>query len=184
MSVYLRNFLRFIFLVGIQVLLLNTLSLHWFSGSSSFPTFIPYIYPLFLLLLPIETPVWFMLVSGFVLGLTVDVFMNTPGLNAAASVLMAYSRLPILKFILPRKLYEYRNATPSVEVMNWTPFLTYVGVLLLIHHVALLLLEVWSLNAPLYFVIKLLASLVTSLLFVVLYALLFSKQINNASRID
>ncbi|HRP90331.1 MAG TPA: hypothetical protein PKX92_09835 [Edaphocola sp.] len=184
MSVYLRNFLRFLFLVGIQVLLLNTLSLHWFSGSESFPTFIPYIYPLFLLLLPIETPVWFMLVSGFILGLTVDVFMNTPGLNAAASLLMAYCRLPLLKFILPKKLYEYRNAAPSVATMNWTPFLIYAALLLFIHHIALMFLEVWSLKAPLYFIIKLVASLITSLIFVVLYALLFSKQINNSSRGD
>jgi len=36
-------------------------------------------YPLFLLLLPFETPVWALLVMGFLLGLTVDTFMNTAG---------------------------------------------------------------------------------------------------------
>mgnify|MGYP003584255528 CR=1 FL=1 len=178
MSIYLRNFLRFLALIGIQVLLLNKLSLRWWTSPNGFPTFTPFVYPLFILLLPISTPVWFVMVSGFALGITVDMFMNTGGIHAAACVFMAFARMAVLKPILPRKIYEYKNLSPSVKTMNWTPFMTYSSILLFLHHIAYLLLDIWSLNAPLYLVIKLLASLVTSLLFVALYSLLFSNSIN------
>ncbi|MBL7704970.1 MAG: hypothetical protein JNM21_05415 [Taibaiella sp.] len=178
MSIYLRNFLRYLFLVGIQVLLLNKLSLRWWANPSGFPSFVPFIYPLFIMLLPISTPIWFVLLSGFTVGLTVDMFMNTMGLHAAACVFMAFCRIAVLKTILPRKIYEYRSLAPSVKSMSWVPFLTYAAVLLLLHHLAYFLLEIWSLKAPLYFILKLFASLLTSLIFVILYALLFSRSID------
>lgn len=182
MSIYLRNFFRFLFLIGIQVLLLNKLGLRWWASPEGFPTFVPYIYPLFILLLPISTPVWFMLLSGFSLGLTMDMFMNTPGAHAAACVLMAYSRLAVLKFILPRKLYEFRNQSPSINTMGWAPFLTYCAVLLFVHDFFYLLLEMWTLTSPLRLILKLFATLSTSMLFVILYALLFSKSIDTQYR--
>jgi rod shape-determining protein MreD len=182
MSIYLRNFLRFLLLVGIQVLLLNKLPLRWWANPEGFPSFVPFVYPLFLLLLPISTPIWFVLISGFVLGTTVDMFMNTPGVHAAACVFMAFCRIVVLKVILPRKLYEYRNLSPTVKTMGWAPFLTYAAVLLALHHTYYLLLQIWNLSAPLNFVLKLFASLVTSMLFVLLYALLFSKSIDTQYR--
>lgn len=184
MSIYLRNFLRFLFLVGIQVLLLNKLSLRWWTSPGGFPTFMPYIYPLFILLLPISTPIWFMLLSGFAIGLSVDMFMNTPGVHAAASVFMAFCRIAVLRTILPRKIYEYRNLAPTVKTMGWAPFLTYSAVLLLLHHVAYFLIEIWNLQAPMHFVIKLFASLVTSMIFIALYSLLFSKSIDTQYNAD
>lgn len=178
MSIYLRNFLRYLLLVGVQTLLLNKLFLRWWANPAGFPTFVPYVYPLFILLLPISTPIWFVLSSGFVLGITIDMFMDSGGIHAAACVFMAFCRILVLKTILPRKLYEYRNLSPSVKTMNWVPFMTYAAILLFLHHCTFLLIQIWSLKAPLYFSLKLIASLVTSLMFVALYALLFSKSIN------
>lgn len=178
MSIYLRNFLRYLILVGIQVLLLNRIPLSWWTNPKGFPTFVPFIYPLFIILLPISTPIWFMLVSGFLLGLTMDMFMNTGGIHAAACVLMAFARMAVLKPILPRKINEYKNLSPSVKIMKWTPFMTYATILFLIHHLAYYLIEIWSFASPMYLVLKIVASLATSLIFVALYALLFSTSIN------
>lgn len=183
MSIYLRNFLRFLLLIGIQVLLLNRLFLNW-SGSSGFPTFVPYIYPLAILLLPISTPIWFVLIASFAMGLSVDMFMNTPGMHAVASVFMAFCRILALRTILPRKIYEYRNLSPTVKTMGWAPFLTYAAVLLLLHHIVYFLVETWNLHAPLHFIIKLFASLVTSMIFIILYSLLFSKSIDTQYNAD
>src|SRR5690606_30576224 len=96
MSDYLKNFFRFCIVVLIQVLILNKITLRWWSQPIGFPVFIPYIYPLFILLLPFETPVWLLLILGFTMGITMDMFMNTAGMHACATVLLAYLRTNVL----------------------------------------------------------------------------------------
>ena len=41
---------------------------------------VPYVYLLFILLMPFETPRWIVLLSGFALGLTIDLWEHTPGM--------------------------------------------------------------------------------------------------------
>ena len=65
-NLYVRNIGRFIVLVLFQVLVLNNIQ---FSGYVN-----PFMYVLFILLLPFETPRWLLLLSGFLLGLSVDIF--------------------------------------------------------------------------------------------------------------
>jgi len=180
MSIYLRNFIRFVMLVLIQGLLLNTLSQRWWPSPGVLPPFIPFIYPLFILLLPLATPVWFMLISGFVLGVSIDAFMDTGGMHAAACVLMAFFRMSVLAALLPRKLRDYGNVTPSVKMMGWTPFLTYAAILLLMHHLVYFIMEIWNIHSIVYMLTKTLLTLITSILFVVIYALLFSHSISKS----
>jgi len=178
MSIYLRNILRFILLVLIQVLLLNKIPLRWWATPGAIPPYTPYIYPLFILLLPLSTPVGFLLVISFTMGITMDTFMDTGGLHAAACVLMAFLRTNVLTALLPKRISEYQNMSPNIKSMGWTPFLTYAAILLAIHHVAFYLLEIWSLHSIGYLLIKVIISLATSLVFVILYSLFFSSSIN------
>ncbi len=180
MSIYLRNIIRFILLILIQVLLLNKIPLRWWSHPEGFPAYTPFIYPLFLLLLPLSAPVSFLLLSGFVLGFTIDTFMNTGGIHAFACVFMAFVRTQVLTALMPKRLSEYANSAPNFKSMGRTPFLTYAAILLFIHHVVYYLLEIWSLSSLGYTFIKIGVTLVTSMLFVLLYALLFSNSINKA----
>jgi hypothetical protein len=178
MSIYLRNFLRFWLLVLMQVLLLNKITLRWWSEPAGFPVFIPYIYPLFILLLPFEAPVWLLLFLAMAIGLTVDTFMDTGGMHAFASVLIAYLRTNVLTALLPKNLIEYPNQSPNVKNMGWIPFLTYASFLIFIHHFTFFLLEHWTFANIGYLLLKVLASAVTSLLFVVAYLLLFTRGVN------
>ena len=178
MSIQLKNFLRFWLLVLIQVLLLNKISLRLWSEPAGFPVFIPYIYPLFILLLPFETPVWMLLFLGMALGVTVDTFMNTGGMHAFATVLIAYLRTNVLTALLPKNLVEYPNQSPNVKNMGWIPFLTYAAFLIVIHHFSFFVLEHWSFANIGYLLLKVLASSVTSLLFVIAYLLLFTRAVN------
>src|SRR5690606_14041375 len=143
MSIYLKNFLRFCIIILIQVLVLNKITLRWWAQPAGFPVFIPYIYPLFILLLPFETPVWLLLFLGFALGLTMDSFMNTAGMHACATVLIAYLRTNVLNALLPKNLAEYPNQSPGVKNMGWMPFLVYSLFLVLIHHVVFFSIELW-----------------------------------------
>ncbi len=178
MSIYVRNFLRFAILLIIQVLILNKIALRWWAQPAGFPVFTPFIYPLFILLLPFETPVWALLIMGFIAGISVDTFMNTAGMHACATVLIAYLRTNVLTALLPKHLSEYPNQSPSVKNMSWMPFLVYSGFLILIHHIVFFVLELWSVGNVGYMLLKIVASAVTSLLFIITYLLLFTRQVN------
>jgi len=176
---YIKNIVRFFVLVLVQVFILNKITLHWFTEPAG-SLFIPFIYPIFVLLLPFETPVWALLLSGFFMGLTVDAFMTTAGMHACATVLMAYLRTNVLNALMPRNLSEYSNQQPSVKNMGWSPFLVYSGFLLLIHHLTYFTLESWSLSSFSSLLLKICASFITSMLFIIVYVLLFTRQ--SASR--
>lgn len=178
MSIYLRNAFRFILLVLIQVLLLNKIFLLWWTAPGGIPPYVPYIYPLFILLLPFATPVWFLLIAGFTMGVTVDMFMDTGGMHAAACVLMAFLRTIVLESLLPKRLDEFKSMSPNVKSMGWTPFMTYAAILLTVHHIYFFVLEIWGFQSLGYMFIKVLISLMTSLVFVAIYSLLFSSSIN------
>lgn len=179
MSIYLRNILRFFILILIQVLFLNNIHLYWWNGATGIPPYIPFIYPLILLLLPLSTPTWLMLILGFTTGLTIDVFMNTGGMHAAVCVMVAALRTGILNALLPNRLSDYPNLSPGYKNMGWIPFLTYAAAVLLIHHIAYYSLEVWSFKNFGHMLLKTFASFLTSIIFVLLYALLFGSSGHN-----
>jgi rod shape-determining protein MreD len=176
MNVYLKNFFRFAIIVLLQILVLNKITLRWWVEPSGFPIFIPFVYPLFILLLPFETPVWALLILGFTLGLTVDTFMNTAGIHAFATILIAYLRTNVLSALLSKNLSEYPNQSPSIKNMGWIPFLVYSSFLILLHHIAFFTIELWSFSNIGYLMLKILSSALTSMLFIVVYLLLFTKQ--------
>ena len=176
MSVYLKNFLRFCFIVLMQVLILNKITLRWWSQPAGFPVFIPYVYPLFILLLPFETPVWLLMMLGLATGLTIDSCMNTAGMHACATVFIAYLRTNVLNALLPKNLSDYATQSPSVKNMGWVPFLVYSSFLIVLHHAVYFSVELWSISNIGYLLLKIVASSVTSVLFIVAYLLLFTKQ--------
>ena len=78
------HILRFLGLLFLQVLVVDNIRLGYYVH--------PYVYVLFIFLLPFNIPRWQLLLLGFVNGFFVDLFNGTPGLNAAATVLMAFVR--------------------------------------------------------------------------------------------
>lgn len=177
MSIYLRNFFRFWIILLLQVLVLNKISIQWWAQPYGFPVFVPYLYPLFILLLPFETPVWLLLALGMVTGLSMDAFQNTAGMHAAATVLMAYLRTNVLNALLPKHLSEFPNQSPNVKNMGWAAFLTYAVFLILLHHLVFFTIELWSFKNMGYLFLKIAASALTTMLFVIAYLLLFTKGV-------
>lgn len=171
-----KLFLKFCIIIFIQTQILDRIALRWWTQPSGFPVFVPYIYPLFILLLPLEMPVWLLLLIGFGTGLTMDIFDNTAGMHAFACVLIAYLRTNVLNALLPKHLSEYGSQCPGIKNMGWVPFLTYSSFLILIHHTAFFILEMWSFNNIGYLTLKIFASSVTSMLLIISYLLLFSTQ--------
>jgi len=129
-----RYFLQFLVLVLLQVFILNNVQMGGFVN--------PYIYILFIILLPVNTPKWLLLVLGFFLGLSIDLFAHTPGMNSSATVFLAFSRPYILEIIAPREGYE-KDSSPRLKIYGFTWFLRYAFIMVLAHHFVLFYIEVF-----------------------------------------
>lgn len=132
------NLLRFVLLVLLQALVLDQLDLAngWL---------VPYLYVLFILMLPFELPDWAQLLVGGLTGLVMDLFTSTPGMHFTACVLMAYLRIWMLRVLRPRDGYEF-GRRPTIADMGLAWWSTFAGVLVLSHHLWLFQVEVarWS----------------------------------------
>lgn len=126
--------IRFVGLVLFQILILDQLNLHGFLN--------PYIYPLFLLMLPLQMAPWIVLLLGFFLGISVDLFTNSMGMHTAASVLLAYLRPYALNLIIPSGGYEVDDK-PTVTSLGFTWFFSYALALIFLHHLFFFYLEMF-----------------------------------------
>lgn len=151
-----NHILGFLLLVLLQALVLDHLDL-------AHGWVVPYLYVLFIIALPFDTPPWATLVIGFVLGLTMDFFSSTPGMHAGACTLMAYVRLFMLRILAPRDGYDVTKR-PNVPDMGLTWFMTFAGVLILVHHLWLFFVEVYRFDDFLSTLLRALMSAVATLL--------------------
>ncbi len=131
----LRNIFLFAVLVLAQVLVLDNLQISSYA--------IPFLYILFILILPFETPGWLLLVLGFLLGFTMDLFEHTYGIHTAATVLMAWARPGVLKLIAPQDGYV-PNSEPRIYYYGFAWFMKYATILVFIHHTFLFYFEVFT----------------------------------------
>jgi len=128
------NILRFIILVLLQVLILNKVNLGGYLN--------PYVYVMFILLLPFETPPWLLLLSSFAIGLSVDLFSGTIGMHAAASTFTAFLRPTVSRLFNSKREYE-PGVKPGINDLGISWFLSYTLVLVFAHHLVYFFLEVF-----------------------------------------
>lgn len=132
----LRYSLVFVLLVLLQVLLFNNIQ---FSGYVN-----PYVYLMFILLLPVEIPAWLLLILSFFTGMIIDFYTGSPGMHSSATVLAGFVRPFILRSNSPHDGYE-PGAQPSMATYGFRWFLVYTVFMVLVHHTALFYLEVFRL---------------------------------------
>ncbi|MEI6822990.1 MAG: rod shape-determining protein MreD [Bacteroidota bacterium] len=166
-NVFLKNSFRFFLLILLQVLVFDNINFRGYLN--------PYIYILFILLLPFETPKWFLLVSSFLIGFGIDLFSNTMGMHTAACVFIGYSRPGIISFVSTARDYE-PGTTPSVRDLGITWFLKYSIIMVLLHHFAFFYLEVFSFHEFFYTFWRVIISTIFTIIFIVLGQYLFYKK--------
>ena len=159
-----RNIIRFIVLVIMQVLVFDNIR---------FGNYIhPHVYVLFMMLLPFDTPKSSLLINGFLLGMAVDIFSGTPGLNAAATVFMAFVRPFIIGITTRKSDIEDKNA-PTITEMGLKWFIIYGLLLLLLHNLVLFWLEAFSIKLLGMVLLETILSALISLLMIVLIIYVF-----------
>lgn len=172
MNDFLKNTFRLILFILVQVYVLNQIKnpvLHKFI--------VPYIYYLPLLWLPFSITRWGLLFTGFLTGLTLDYFMMTPGLHAAACVLICYIRPYIINILAPKDAAEFTYREPSPKAMQWTPYMVYVFILTLLHHGYMVFLEWLSFGSFLDFILKVISTTIISMLMIVTVELIFPRRL-------
>ncbi len=124
----------FIGLVLTQVLVLNHIQ---FSGFVN-----PYIYLLFVLLLPLSSPRYVVLILAFLMGITIDIFSNSLGIHSFATVFVAYFRPIVIRVISSRE--EDMSDYPGLMQNKLSWFFSYVTIMVVMHHFVLFYLEVFT----------------------------------------
>lgn len=169
MSIFLKNIIRFALFILIQVYVLHHIpSLHRFIT--------PYLYFLYILWLPFNMSRFSLMVISFGFGLTLDYFLNSPGLHAAPCVLIAYVRPFLINLLISQEGAEQNYASPSIVSMGWAPYATYAFVLTLLHHGYLVFLEWMRFGSFLYFLGRVIATTGISLLLILITELLVFRK--------
>ncbi len=123
------NIIRFFVLLALQGLFLKRVSDGWVTGSLYINIFL---YPLFIMLLPLQTPRTGVLLLSFLMGISVDLFYDSLGVHAAALTAMGYSRAFFLSLFEPREGYKLNaKPTPGDLGMGW--FMRYAASMLGLH---------------------------------------------------
>ena len=129
----------FIILVLLQVLVLNHIHFEQYAT--------PLFYIYFLLKIDSDNSRKGLMLWAFSLGLCIDIFSNTPGLNAATAVCTAFCRPWILRLFSLRDITD--NFEPGMYQMGFASFFRYTIVLVLLHAFILNILDTFSLaNMP------------------------------------
>lgn len=156
--------LGFILFVLAQVLIFKNLVL--------FNIAFCFVYVGFLLILPFEITSIPLILLGFVTGLVIDIFYDSLGIHAAASVLIMFVRTKWIKLITPRGGYEV-GATPTIKVMGFEWFTIFALPLILLHHFALFYIEASGFKMFWFTFSKVIASTIFTFIILVLVQYLF-----------
>ena len=162
-----KTSIRFVVLISIQVLVLNNMSL------MGYVTVYPYL--LFLILLRIDIGKTKLLLLGFLTGLTVDVFQNTLGMQAAAATLLVFARPAVVNFYFKTMEFSPREE-PGLSKLGFVNFLKYSFTLVFIHHFFLFLLESLTFSDFFSMIIKIIINAIGTTTVILIFELLFTKR--------
>ena len=143
----------FVGLVLIQVLVLNQLHVGGYAT--------PFLYIYFILKFNSKIGRNSLMIWAFMLGLTVDVFGNTPGVNAAACTCLAFFRNSLLRLVTLRDLDEAFR--PGIKSLGLAVFFRYILLATALFCTLLLLIDTFTFfNLPVLF-LKIVTSIVSTM---------------------
>ena len=160
-----KNGLRFVILILAQIAIFNNIN---FLGSIN-----PYPYVLFIILFPIGKNRASLLLFSFLLGLSIDMFVNSGGIHAMACTVVAFMRPWILRSVFGIA-YEYN--TIYITKVSFTERFLYVSILIFVHHFILFIMETFNLSDILYILRQTLFSGIFSLILCLIFISLFSVK--------
>lgn len=128
-----RTLLMVIFCLS-QALVLN--HIHLFDCAT------PLLYVYFVMLFPLGYPRWALLLWSFVMGFSIDIFANTPGVAAASLTAVGMIQPAIFKFFIPRDSAD--NIKPSMSTIGVTKFVYYTIIIDLVYNFLFFTIEAFN----------------------------------------
>ncbi len=128
-----NNIAKFFLLLAAQILIFNNIGLFGFLN--------PLVYVLFIILYPANDNKTALLISSFVLGLTLDFFLNSGGVHALGSIVLAYYRPTLFRFCFGLS-YEYQTVKINDSLSPERFLFIFLSVLL--HHTIVFVMEIFS----------------------------------------
>lgn len=141
-------------LVLAQVIVFNHICL--------FNVAVPLVFIYLLVRLPITLSVNWMLTIGFFLGLTVDIFSDTYGMNTLACTIEAMMRKPILRLYVPRE-EDLTRPEPSMYSLGTATYLKYLLTLTLLYCGLIFLIEAFTFFNPVRLLLRIVFSTILSM---------------------
>jgi len=170
-SLLLKNLIRAVVFVLIQGLVLQRIHV----GGASYNYFSLIVYPVVVMLLPIQTSRAALIFIGFALGLGVDLFYGSLGVHASACLFIAFIRPLVLRFMEPRGGYPIPSSpVPRAFGLRW--FVQYAGLMLVFYLLFYFSVEVFTFTYLGQILIKTISSFVLSFLAIFAYIMLFNPK--------
>lgn len=160
------NLIRLVVLLLVQVLIFSNIRFSIFVN--------PYVFPLFILLLPFETPRWLLMFIGMGAGLLLDFFLGSTGMHAAACLFIGYAR-PFLINIITPKGTEF-EISPNLFAQGITWFSIYISVTMFIYLSFYFVVEAATFYNFFWLLLKIIGSTVVSVLFILVLLYFFSAR--------
>lgn len=155
---FLQFALAFVLLVIVQSVVFNRLVL--FSAALAF------VFIYFIIKLPVTIGASRVIFLSFLLGLCVDIFSDTPGLNALSCTISGGCRHTILRLYVARE-DDMIHKIPSIRSLGAAIFSKYAFTMSLLYCLTVTLVEAFSFFQPLVLVERIAAStLLTSVLII------------------
>lgn len=157
----------FVLLVLMQVLLFNNIRINGYIN--------PQVYLFYVLMLPVHVRGYVLLLSAFLLGFVVDSFSDSMAIHTMSTLFMAFCRPAVLR-MLTGKVSLDALESPSFYSFGTVSLLLYSFMLILLHHTALFLLELFRFDELTQTFSRVLASSLVTLAFVVIAFALMEKE--------
>jgi len=161
-----RNIIWLFFLVLTQILIFNNINLFGYTN--------PYIYIIFIIYYPLQKEKGIFLLLSFLLGLCIDIFSDSGGINAAATLFIAYIRLPLLSSILRKPDFDLQLF--NIRSISFGKAFSFIAILTFIHHFILFSLDYFSLQNFGSIVIKSTTTSIFSIILIFIGIILYTQK--------
>lgn len=132
-----------------------------FNHICLFNVAMPFVFIYVIMRLPIGLNVNWVLTIGFFLGLLIDIFSDTYGMNALAGTVLAMLRRPVLRLYLPPE-DDASPLEPSMHSLGTETYAKYLLTMTLLYCCLIFIIEAFSFFNPVQLISRIVASTLLS----------------------
>lgn len=155
-----RNIIHFVILFFVLVLAQAIC-----SKICLFNVAVPIIFIYFIIRLPLSLGVNWLMTISFFIGLIIDIFNNSLGMNALSCVILAITKRPVFRLYFPRE-DDITDTIPSIDSLGLSVYFRFMSSLTLIYCALLFGIQAFSLMNISLTILRIAASSLLSIILI------------------